>query len=181
MRLTRVALIAAPVALALPVLPLVAQDIQVIPADPQTSQAEEFPWPDFLTVDPLPGRYRVTMVIENFDFPDIPGAKQNMLDDPSGEPEVGFLCVTDPAHRADMLAEISGEDCTSTEPQIDGENFRFAVTCRDPGGGVSEFRGSGSARETGLDMLLRMRMSDGETGKMTMDMQITAEREGDCE
>lgn len=174
-------------ALALPLLPLAGQDVTSdVQANAMHDGSEDFPWPDFLEVEPLPGRYRMTVVLENMSFPRFGGGKvdpgsADTMADALDEPDVSYLCLEGPPERVDWLAELSEGNCTSDGVTGGDDGFNISVQCDQPGGGRMDMQMSGSASETGLDMLMRTTMRGNEMGKMRMDVRLDVERVGDCE
>jgi hypothetical protein len=182
----RAGLIAAPLcmalALALPVLPLSGQDAAVS-VDGDRNTSDEFPWPDFITVDPLPGQYRITTILENFEMLGLDVGKEAPESEaPPSEPEIELVCLAGDVERVDWLEEMLGQgNCTTDGVTGDDDAFRIAVQCNDPGAGSHTLLLTGSASEQGMDMQMAMTMHPAEGVKLNTDMRITVERVGDCE
>jgi len=174
-------------ALALPVLPLAGQDAGDGGDDGRQLSQEEFPWPDFVTVDPLPGRYRVTVTTRNLQFSGLDDAKPGTSGDLAGgsglgEPDVDYVCLAGPVQRVDWLEEFGGQGaCTASGPSGNDDDFRLGLQCNDEGGGQTLIRLTGSATDQGLDLLMAMVMRGPDMGKMRMDIGIALERVGECE
>jgi len=184
----RSAPILAPLALAAPLFAISAQDagVDVAIAPPEQDSGENFPWPNFIETDPLPGRYRTIFTIEDMSFPSFDGGKvegrmaETMENQP--EPEIEHVCLAGPPDRADWIREFGDNDCTTLRSEIAGDAFDVTMQCRDGGGmGLTNARFSGTANETGMDLLLAMRITEESFGKMRMNVRIQVERVGDCE
>lgn len=173
-------------ALALPVLPLAGQDAGDGGDDGRQLSQEEFPWPDFVTVDPLPGRYRVTVTTRNLQISGLDGAKPGSGGNAAGgqslgEPDVDYVCFAGPVQRVDLLEEFGGPGaCSASGLSGDDDGFSMGVQCNDEGGGQTRLRLTGSATDQGMDMLMAMTMRGPDMGKMTMDIGIVLERMGEC-
>ncbi|QZH75572.1 MAG: DUF3617 family protein [Erythrobacter sp.] len=170
-------------ALVLPVLPLSGQDPgPAVQIDPRVTD-ESFPWPDFIEATPVPGRYRLTAIVENFGLAGLEVGKEvPPMDETTQAPDISYICLAGDVERVDWLAELRSEgECTSDGPTGDDENFRIAVQCVEPGGSRNEIVLTGSASDQGMEMQMAMTMRAPEMGKMTMDMRMTVERVGDCE
>lgn len=181
----RAVLIAAPLcmALALPVLPLSGQDVAANVEAAQDTGDDEFPWPDFITVDPLPGQYRITTILENFEMLGLDLGKETPESEgPPSEPEIEYVCLAGDVERIDWLEAMRGQgNCTTDGVTGDDDAFRIAVQCNDPGEGSHTLLLTGSASEQGMDMQMAMTMRPVAGAKVNMDMRITVERVGDCE
>lgn len=180
----RAVLIAAPLgmALALPILPLSGQDVAANVDAVQDPSGDEFPWPDFLTVDPLPGQYRITTIVEDFgmngpeDGKEVPDMDESMR-----EPDIEYVCLAGEAQRVDWLEDMRRQgSCTTDGVTGDDDAFRIATQCDDPGEGSYELLLTGSASEQGMDMQMAMTMRPAAGVKMNIDMWITVERMGEC-
>ncbi|WP_340589445.1 DUF3617 domain-containing protein [Erythrobacter alti] len=154
--------------------------------DPAQDNGEDFPWPDFIETDPLPGRYRMTFTIEEMSFPGLEGDKdgQGMADAMREvmEPEVNYTCLAGPPDRSNWREEFGGEDCTTNYSRIVGDSFDTAIQCTQPSGGEAmNARFTGTAGEGGMDMLMTMQMQAADMGKMRMKMRMLMERVGECD
>lgn len=151
-----------------------------------TGYSEEeapFPWPDFLEVDPLPGEYRVSITMLDFNFSGLEGGKDDTsLIGEEGGTEVEYFCLAGEPNRENWFDELGGESCTQRQFDVDGSAFTMSMQCPDNfGGGPMTMRVAGEATEQGLDIRMHMRAYEGDLGKMTMDMRVAMERMGECE
>jgi len=177
-------------ALAAPVVTTSAQDSGSPPAiaviEVEQDGEGEFPWPDFIETDPLPGRYRTTFTIEDMSFPAFDGGKEEpaMADalQPEMEPDIDHICLAGPPDRSIWANEFGGDDCRTLETSVEGNEFNVVLRCEGGmGPGTMNARISGTAGEQGLDMRIVMQVPQGEMGKMRMSMRVQLERVGDCE
>ncbi|MGB3166410.1 MAG: DUF3617 family protein [Alteraurantiacibacter sp.] len=144
-------------------------------------QSDPLPWPDFLDYEPLPGRYLMTMTMENFNMAGVTGKgmdEEGMADAMTSDTQ--FICVTEDIERFDLTRELGEDDCTQTEPQVEGDSFGVAMSCPQPDGSRMDMRISGTGDEQGVDMLLAMRMKTRHAGIMNFGMRIGMERVGEC-
>lgn len=134
-------------------------------------------------VRPDPGQYRVTMKVLEFGMPGAPpqaaAMMKGMMEDRSHT-----YCLTekDVEQGFEQMAKQSQDngDCSFEKFDVDGGNFDGVMVCNAAGQGTMRVTMSGTGTPTRSVMDTKMTGKMAGTGEMTIRMQSTHERIGDC-
>jgi len=137
-------------------------------------------------VKPLPGQYRASLELLEFDAPNMPPeAKQQMQQIfSSGLAEGNSFCMTE-ADVADggpeqMVKNLAEGDCTMNSFNVSGNTVVADMQCPGESGGTSKVRMEGQMRADGSTMTMDMEQDIAGMGATRMKMRVTSQRTGDC-
>jgi hypothetical protein len=134
-----------------------------------------------------PGQYETRINVSRFEVPGMPAEQaammRQMMTSMSGA--VQSQCVTAQQARSrgrDMFREMGRGDCTMENFNIDGEAVTGLMRCAGQNGSRAEMTMTGTMGSTASDMAIAMNVTDPSMpqGRMTMAMQVTATRTGEC-
>lgn len=153
----------------------------------QFNENQPYPWPDFLGVEPLPGRYRMKVTLVDIDLPaisELEGMGEFDLEAVmrSAFPQTEYFCIA-PGYRPERnwLGELDCQDCDEPQVDVDGNRFSFATQCRSDDGAFNNIRVSGTAEASSSLMLIDVAASEESFGEMTMQIRTSTQRIGECD
>lgn len=136
----------------------------------------------------LPGLYRITSQVLEVDVSDLAPEQAELMKQKSDvKPDVNEQCVTQ--EEADKgvqdivkgISEASGAgNCNFAKFAVDGSKLDSQMTCEGPMGTGGDVAIAGTIEETGLDLVMDMKIDASVMGNIGMKMKITSERIGDC-
>ena len=130
-------------------------------------------------VKPEPGKYRVNMEVTDVDLPGAPEQVVSMLR--SNMNRAYDMCIT-PAEAENGFRDALNqqEGCEVQRFAIDGGDIDMAMVCDQAGAGM-EFAMTGEVTPTTSDLDMTMKGNAPGMGEMTMAMNYTQERVGECD
>ncbi len=137
-------------------------------------------------IQPLPGQYRASLELLEFDAPGLPeGAKGQMQQAfASGLAEGNSFCMTeeDVAQNGaeEMVKNLAESDCTMRSFNVSGGNVTADMQCAAEGGGTSTVKMDGTMTAEGSVMTMDMSQEMAGMGPTRMKMRVTSQRIGDC-
>lgn len=137
-------------------------------------------------VQPLPGQYRASLELLEFEAPGLPeGAKEQMQQIfASGLAEGNSFCMTeeDAAKNGaeEMVKNLAESDCTMNAFNVSGGNVTADMQCAAEGGGTSTVKMDGTMTAEGSVMTMDMSQEVPNMGATRMKMRVTSQRIGDC-
>lgn len=137
-------------------------------------------------VQPLPGQYRASLELLEFEAPGLPeGAKEQMQQIfASGLAEGNSFCMTeeDAAKNGaeEMVKNLAESDCTMNAFNVSGGNVTADMQCPAEGGGTSTVKMDGTMTAEGSVMTMDMSQEVPNMGATRMKMRVTSQRIGDC-
>lgn len=137
-------------------------------------------------VQPLPGQYRASLELLEFEAPGLPeGAKEQMQQIfASGLAEGNSFCMTeeDAAKNGaeEMVKSLAESDCTMNAFNVSGGNVTADMQCAAEGGGTSTVKMDGTMTAEGSVMTMDMSQEVPNMGATRMKMRVTSQRIGDC-
>lgn len=153
--------------------------------DDEFDDGEPFPWPDFVGVQPQPGRYRMKITVGDLQLPEIPEAAELGMD--MGEimrssltKSDTFCIAPDFQPSGDWLGDRADDDCGEPEITVNGNAFTFALQCTERSGGLVNLNVTGTVYEDRSRMLFNVEASEEDFGEMTMQLRVATDRIGDC-
>ena len=130
-------------------------------------------------VKPEPGKYRVNMEVTEVDLPGAPDQIISMLR--SNMNREYDMCITPEEAENGFRDALSQQDgCEVRRFRIDGGDIDMAMVCDQAGEGM-EFAMTGEVTPTTSDLDMTMNGNAPGMGEMTMTMNYTQERVGDCD
>ena len=137
-------------------------------------------------VKPLPGQYRASLELLEFDAPNMPPAAKEQMQQifSSGLSEGNSFCMTE-ADVADggpeqMVKNLAEGDCTMNSFNVSGNTVVADMQCPGESGGTSKVRMEGQMRADGSTMTMDMEQEIAGMGTTRMKMRVTSQRTGDC-
>ena len=156
--------------------------------DPNDGYAdgEPYPWPDFVGVQPVPGRYRTKITVVDIELPEMPeidgvdvGIEEMMR---SSLASTQLYCVgPDFQSPGDWLGGRTDESCTEPEISLEGSTFSYRTTCTEPDGGRVELHVTGTVAPDRSRMQFDVTASQADFGQMRMRLRSSTDRVGDCD
>ena len=132
-------------------------------------------------VMPQPGQYDIRVQLNEFDAP---GMNEAVIAEAIAEFEAGAqeeisFCVTEETTREEWLSAMTEADCTLSRFTADGNDLEGAMRCSSDIGLNGRVDVSGRTAEEGSNLRMTYTLPT-TAGEGTVDMQVVAERSGDC-
>lgn len=134
---------------------------------------------------PLPGQYRTTTELQEFNVPGMPEDALAMVRAQMAESDadVTTSCLT-PEQAAnsqeEMLKNMTQGSCTVQRFDVSGGNIDAAMSCPAGDGITGDVTVTGTMGETGSDMQMSFTSTMPGVGEATFRMHVVSERIGDC-
>ncbi|APE28162.1 DUF3617 domain-containing protein [Aurantiacibacter gangjinensis] len=153
-------------------------------ADGELSSNEPYPWPDFMNVTPIPGRYKMKISLVDVDLSDNSLAAAlttpEMLAENFAETET--YCVAPGSQRSERwLGDLSDDDCSALETTVDGNSFTHVLQCTEDDGTEITLAIDGDVYDDRARMDVQVDMNPDDTGPVSLKMRIASNRTGDCD
>lgn len=137
---------------------------------------------------PMPGLYRSTSELIEFDVPGLSPRQADEMRQMSGlRGDVQERCLSpQEAEKGyeDMIRQIgevqNGLDCDFTKFDAEGKDLDANLSCKGPGGSGAKIAMTGTIEETRSNIDMDMTMSAGPLGEMKLKLETKSERVGDC-
>lgn len=162
-----------------------AADVELaLPSQREPAEEVSFLWPDFLDVAPLPGLYRMTTTLVEFEFSPEESVGDFDLEKAMREtyPKTEQFCVPEDYQPApNWVDELQGEDCTAPLMSGDSSDFSMTTQCAPQVGEIHDITITGNVREERSQIHLLTRSGDDGFDELTIGFRMQAVRVGDCD
>lgn len=134
---------------------------------------------------PLPGQYRTTTELLEFNVPGMPENARAMVQAQMAESDadVTTSCLT-PEQAAnsqeEMLKNMTQGSCTVSRFDVSGGTIDAAMSCPAGDAMTGDVTVTGTMGENGSDMEMSFTTTMPEVGEATFRMHVVSERIGDC-
>lgn len=130
----------------------------------------------------IPGEYRSTTELIEFNLPGLPAQAQQMAEAAfaEGAGSGHTYCVTEEMSSEDWLSNMNESDCTVTRFEETGGTLNAALQCTDADGLNGRVEMTGTASGDSANMEMRFTQQIPQMGDGTIRMRVISERVGDC-
>lgn len=134
---------------------------------------------------PLPGQYRTTQELLEFELPGLSGDMEGMVRSAfaDGAAEETTYCLTaeDAANsREKMLSNMAENDCAVSRMDMSGGTIDAAMSCPAGEGVTGDVTLTGTMDSDGADMVMNFSTEVPSMGAATLRMRVVSERIGEC-
>ena len=137
-------------------------------------------------VQPLPGQYRSSIELLEFDVPGMPESVKQQMQQIAvgGLAEGNTFCMTKEQAAENgaeqMVKQLTESDCTVESFNVSGGSVVADMQCAGEGGGTGKVHMEGDMTAQGSVMTMDMEQEVPNVGQTRMKMKITSQRIGDC-
>jgi hypothetical protein len=137
-------------------------------------------------VQPLPGQYRTTAELIEFDVPGMPEEQQNMFRSmmAQGAAQAATTCLTpEDAEKngaQEMVENLAEGDCTVRSFNVSGGTIVAEMQCAGAGGPAGTVKMEGTMEAEKSTMTMEFDQSLGGDTRAHIKMRMNSERTGDC-